>query len=150
MTATCSAYVTEDEAREAVERLLAGGVPGERIRVLMGEAERDARDAAAGSFGGVAPASRPAVGTFAGASQPGSAGMGTFAGDPDAMRRGGFGDLDRETVTTYGDGVARVRGASHRRLRELLLDAGLDEATTDADLAALHRGRILVLVAGER
>jgi hypothetical protein len=33
----------------------------------------------------------------------------------------------------------------HRRVRRLLLDAGLDEATAERDVAALHEGRILVL-----
>jgi hypothetical protein len=49
-------------------------------------------------------------------------------------------------VTTYRDGVERVRVASHHNLEQMLLDAGLDEATAASDVGALHHGRILVLV----
>jgi hypothetical protein len=59
--------------------------------------------------------------------------MGAFAGDADAQRRGGFNDVDRETVTTYGAGVQRVRIASHHDLMGMLTDAGLDETTAAAD-----------------
>jgi hypothetical protein len=72
--------------------------------------------------------------------------MGSFAGDADEQRRGGFTDVDRETVTTHRGGVKRVRVASHRSLKQMLLDAGLDEATATSDVRALHHGRILVLV----
>jgi hypothetical protein len=72
--------------------------------------------------------------------------MGAFAGDADAQRRGGFSDVDRETVTTYGADVKRVRIASHHNLRKMLVDAGLDQATAEADVKALHDGRVLVLV----
>jgi hypothetical protein len=72
--------------------------------------------------------------------------MGTFAGDADAQRRGGFSDVDRETITTYADDVTRVRIASHHNLEKLLVDAGLDESTAKADVEALHNGRVLVLV----
>jgi hypothetical protein len=37
----CRAYMTDIEARRAVSALLAAGVPGENVRVLMGEAPRD-------------------------------------------------------------------------------------------------------------
>jgi hypothetical protein len=72
--------------------------------------------------------------------------MGTFAGDAEEHRRGGFRDVDRETVTTYPGGVKRVRIASHHNLKQMLVDAGLDEATAASDVEALHHGRILVLV----
>jgi len=62
------------------------------------------------------------------------------------MCRGAFGDADRDTVTSYPAGVARVRIAAHRGLKRLLLEAGLDEAAADADVSALHDGRVLVLV----
>jgi hypothetical protein len=71
--------------------------------------------------------------------------MGAFAGDGNG-RRGGFGDLDRETVTTYADGVRRVRVTSHRRLKSMLVQAGLDDDVAAADVEALHAGRVLVLV----
>ena len=35
---------------------------------------------------------------------------------------------------------------SHRRLKKILVDAGLDQATTAADVDTLHAGRVLVLV----
>jgi hypothetical protein len=62
------------------------------------------------------------------------------------MRQGGFADADRDTVTTYPGGVERVRIAAHRGLKALLLEAGLDEAAADADVEALHSGRVLVIV----
>ena len=36
--------------------------------------------------------------------------------------------------------------AGHRRIKQLLTDAGLDHATAERDVDALHQGRILVLV----
>jgi len=132
MATLCRAYMTEDDAHAAVDRVLAVGVADADIRILMGEVRRDARDAPAGSYAG-APRSRREA-------------MGAFAGDANRQRRGGFADADRETVTMYRDGVQRVRVGSHRGLKAMLLGAGLDEATADADVAALHEGRILVLV----
>ena len=73
--------------------------------------------------------------------------MGDFAGRGGHDRRGSFGDADRDTVTTgLGAAVERVRIASHPALRRLLMEAGLDGPTADRDVAALHEGRILVLV----
>jgi hypothetical protein len=143
MTTLCRAYTTEPEAHGAVGRLLAAGVPGADVQVLMGEPARDARAAPAGGFAGAAA---DAVGTFAGAAVSHGDGMGGFAGDADRMRGGGFADTDRETVITYPAGVERVRVAAHRGLKRMLLEAGLDEAAADADVRALHAGRVLVLV----
>ena len=112
----CSAHASHDEASQAVESLLAAGVPGDGIRVLMGEPARHAVH----------------EGAFAGAGQPARVG-------------GNFADADREIVTSYPDGVAKMNVAGHRRVRELLIEAGLDEATAARDLEALHEGRILVL-----
>jgi len=146
MATLCRAYMTEDDAHAAVDRVLAVGVADADIRILMGEVRRDARDAPAGSYAGAdAPAAEP-VGAYAGAPRSRREAMGAFAGDANRQRRGGFADADRETVTMYRDGVQRVRVASHRGLKAMLLGAGLDEATADADVAALHEGRILVLV----
>jgi hypothetical protein len=72
--------------------------------------------------------------------------MGEFAASATHRRRGGFGDLDRDTETSYPNGVARVDVTSHRDLRKSLVEAGLDEPTADADIKALHQGRVLVLV----
>jgi hypothetical protein len=146
MSTLCRAYATEDDARAAVDRLLAGGAPAADVRVLMGAALHDARDAPAGSFAG---AGSPAVGSYAGSPHSVRDGMGGYAGDPGEQRRGGFSDVDRDSVRTYRDGVERVRIAQHHDLRGMLLDAGLDRATADADVEALHHGRVLVLVRSE-
>lgn len=42
--------------------------------------------------------------------------------------------------------MKRVHIASHHNLMQMLLDAGLDEATAASDVEALHHGRVLVLV----
>jgi hypothetical protein len=100
-----------------------------------------------GRFAGGDAAGTEPVGSFAGTrgATSGDA-MGAFAGEPDQQRRGGFGDLDRDTVTTYADGVPRINVGSHRDLTRTLVDAGLDRPAAEADVTALHHGRILVLV----
>jgi hypothetical protein len=143
MPTLCRAYSTEQEAHAAVDRLLATGASDADLRILMGRPVHDGRDDQVGGFAG---RSGELVGSFAGAPHAGQAGAGSFAGDADRQRRGGFGDLDRETVTSYHDGVPRIRVASHRNLKRMLVEAGLDEAAADADVAALHQGRVLVLV----
>jgi hypothetical protein len=143
MPVLCRAYTAEEQARAAVEGLLAAGVPGTGIMVLMGEPPRDARGERRGSFA-EAPG-RQAVGDFANHEHGRGAGMGTFAGTAEEQRGGSFADADRETVASYPGGVERRHVAGHRRLRRLLIDAGLDQATAERDVAALHEGRILVL-----
>ena len=145
MPTLCRSYTTAMDADAAVARLLQAGVAEAEVRVLMGEAAMDARDAPAGGFAGTTSTDAETVGAYAGAAHSGREAMGAFAGDADAQRRGGFNDVDRETVTTYGAGVQRVRIASHHDLLRMLTDAGLDETTAAADVAALHGGRILVL-----
>lgn len=149
MSTLCRAYNSEEDAQAAVDRLLMAGVAGSEIRVLMGETLHDSRDAAVGTFTGASSTDDETVGAYAGVAHSGREAMGTFAGDADAQRRGGFSDVDRETVTTYAAGVGRVRIASHHNLEKMLLDAGLDGATAKADVDALHRGRVLVLVRSE-
>lgn len=144
MPTQCSAYTTQDEARAAVDRLLATGVPGEDVRVLMGTPVRDHRDEPVGRF--AANGGDEHVGAFAGSPGSSRSATGSFAGGPDRRRRGGFGDLDRETVTGYRDGVPHIRVASHRNLKQMLVEAGLDERAAEADVEALHEGRVLVLV----
>jgi hypothetical protein len=146
MPLTCKAFSTEAEAQEAVDDLLATGMPQGEIRVLMGQAVQDRRDARTGAFAGGGAAT---VGAFTGRPHPLRDGMGGFAGDPARQREGSFVDLDRDTVTTYDDGVARIHVSSHRNLEQLLVDAGLDEDAARADVDALHHGRILVLVRSE-
>ena len=146
MPTLCRAYTTDHEAHAAVDRLLSAGVSGAEIRVLMGDALHDSRDAPLGTFAGTSTADAESVGSYAGVGHSGREAMGAFAGDANEQRRGGFADADRETVTTYRDGVVRMRVASHHALKAMLLEAGLDEETADADVAALHEGRVLVLV----
>ena len=146
MATLCRAYTSEPDAHAAVERLLSAGVAGTEVQVLMGEAVHDSRDAPVGSYAGTTTAESENVGSYAGAGHSGREANGAFAGDADAQRRGGFGDVDRETLTTYAADVERVRVASHHNLKKTLVDAGLDEATARADVEALHDGRVLVLV----
>ncbi len=136
----CSAYASHDEAGRAVQALLEDGVPGERIRVLMGEPERDVREEEMGAFAGAVAPDAP-HGGFAGA----RSGTGAFAGDGAEQRGGSFADADREIETSYPDGTAHQRVAGHRHIKQLLMEAGLDEATADKDVEALHMGKILVL-----
>jgi hypothetical protein len=149
MTTLHRAYTSTHDAENAVERLLAARVPAAGIELIMGRAIQDARDAPIGTFAGTTTADAQTVGSFADVGHSGRAAIGTFAGDPGNQRRGSFGDTDRDTVTTYRSGVKRTRIASHHRLREILLDAGLDRAAAEAHVEALHAGRVLVLVHSE-
>jgi hypothetical protein len=144
MPTLCRAFSTDEEAHAAVDRLLAAGMPDAEIRLLMGRPVRDHRDDTVGGFAG--RSGDEPVGSFADIPRSSREAVGSFAGDADQQRRGGFGDLDRETVTSYHEGVPRIHVASHRDLKKLLVEAGLDGADADADVAALHHGRILVLV----
>jgi hypothetical protein len=144
--ALCRTYTTEADAHAAVRRILAGGVPESAIRVLTGERVRDAGRTAVGGFAGHADV----VGAFAGAPHAAADTMGRFAGGAAPHRRGAFGDRDRDVVTTLAGGVERVRVASHRALRDLLVDAGIAPEAADADVEALHRGRVILLVTGAR
>jgi hypothetical protein len=146
MATLCRAYPSEQDAHDAVDRLRSAGIAGAEIRVLTGGTAHDSRDAPVGGYAGTTTPDGEVVGSYAGAARSGREAMGTFAGDADAQRRGGFSDVDRETVTTYAAGVERVRIASHHDLEKMLVDAGLDEATAKADVEALHAGRVLVLV----
>jgi hypothetical protein len=146
MPTLCRAYSSEHDAHDAVERLRSAGVAGAEIRILMGEAEHDARDLPIGAYAGTTAAEAEVVGAYAGAAHSAREAMGSFAGDAESARRGRFADTDRETVTTYAGDVERVRIASHHDLQEMLVAAGLDEATAKADVRALHEGRVLVLV----
>jgi hypothetical protein len=140
------AYISAHDAENAIERLLSAGVPAIRIELIMGHAVQDARDAPIGNFAGTTTADAETVGSYANIAHSGREAIGTFAGDPDEQRRGSFSDVDRDTLTTYQSGVKRTRIASHRRLEQILLDAGMDPAIARANVRALHAGRVLVLV----
>lgn len=103
MSLLCRSYATPGDARAAVVHLLAAGVPGDAVRVVMGEPPRD-------------------------------------------VRRGSYSDGGRETVTTFPGGIATERVASHRALADLLRKAGVDPEAVEANVRAVHAGRVLVLV----
>jgi hypothetical protein len=145
MNALCKAYSNTADADRAVEALLAGGVPGEDVRLLMGAELHDARREAAGGFGG-AVAADAKVGAFAGESSERQAATGSFAGKAATGGEGTFANADRDVVVAHSDGEEQVRVAGHHKLKELLLDAGLDEPTAETDVRALHEGRVLVLI----
>jgi hypothetical protein len=124
MNALCRAYDSTAAADAAVETLVSAGVPGDDVRLLMGAALHDARAENAGGFAGaVTPAAE--VGSFAGAGNDRSTHAGSFGG----------------ATAAATEGVA-----GHHRLKQLLVQAGLDDATAERDVEALHEGRVLVLV----
>ena len=143
------AYESTYDAEIAIERLLSADVPAVRIELIAGRAFGDARDTPIGTFARTTTAEAAIVGSYGDVAHSGRVAMGTFAGDPDKQRRGSFGDVDRDTVTTYQSGVKRTRIALHHRLRKILADAGLDEAAAAAEVDALHAGRVLVVVHSE-
>jgi hypothetical protein len=147
MTTLHRAYTSTHDAENAVERLLSAGVT--RIELIMGHAVEDARDAPIGTFAGTTTEHDQLVGSYANLSHSGRAAIGTFAGDPDRQRRGSFGDVDRDTVTSYRAGVKRTRITSHHALEKILVGAGLDRAIARANVLALHAGHVLVLVGRE-
>ncbi len=145
MNALCKAYDSASDAERAVADLIAAGVPGDDVRLLMGAEIHDARREARGRFSGsVAPDER--VGAYAGEGPERSAPRGAYAGDPNAAGEGSFGNAERDVVVTHSDGMEQTRVAGRRELKRLLMDAGLDDAAAEADVDALHAGRILVLV----
>ena len=146
MNALCNAYSNAADADRAVQALLDAGVPGEDVRLLMGAELHDARREAAGGFAG-AVAAESHVGAFAGEGGDRAAAMGSFGGDSATGGEGVFANADRDVVVTHSDGAEQARVAGHRKLKELLVDAGLDEPTAETDVRALHDGRVLVLVA---
>ena len=144
MTALCKAYDNTADAERAVADLLAAGVPGDDVRLLMGAEIHDARREARGRFSGsVAPEDQ--VGAFAGDGPQRSAVRGSYAASG-AAAEGSFGNAERDVVVTQHEGEERARVTGRRELKKLLMEAGLDDAAAEADVDALHAGRILVLV----
>jgi Kef-type K+ transport system membrane component KefB len=135
MQTTCSSYADVAEAEAAVRQLLADGMPPARISVISGHAMHDER---IGAYVGEATA----VGAYAGT--PGA--MGSFAPGADGQRHGSFADIDRDEITTYENGTRHVHVASHHELEKGLAAAGLDAEAIAKDVAAVHDGRVLVLV----
>jgi hypothetical protein len=144
MTSLCKAYDTTTDAERAVADLLAAGVPGDHVRLLMGAEIHDARRESRGRFSGtVAPDER--VGAYAGEGPERSVLRGSFAAS-DSAGEGSFANAERDVVVTQHEGEERARVTGRRELKKLLMQAGLDDATAEADVDALHEGRILVLV----
>jgi hypothetical protein len=141
MQSQCFAYTNETDARVAVDRLLDAGTPGTRISVLSGRMTVDHRAEPVGAYAG---GEAGTVGGFAGMMGSTADTMGAYAGGE--QRRGGFGDVDRDEIADYENGVRRVHVASHHELERRLSDAGLGADAIAADVAALHDGRVLVLV----
>jgi hypothetical protein len=145
MNALCRAYDSTAAADAAVETLISAGVPGDDVRLLMGAAMHDARREAAGGFArAVAPNAN--VGSFAGDGHERAERAGSFAGPAASGGESVFANADRDVVVTGFGGREQARVAGHHKLKQLLVDAGLDEATAERDVGALHEGRVLVLV----
>jgi hypothetical protein len=145
MNALCRAYDSTAAADAAVETLVSAGIPGDDVRVLMGAELHDARGEAAGGFAGaVAPSAQ--VGSFAGASRDRATHAGSFAGAVASDGEGVFANADRDVVVTGFGGREHARVAGHHKLKQLLVDAGLDDATAERDVEALQDGRVLLLV----
>ena len=142
MKTTCSSHPTGADADAAVRQLLAEGMPPARISVISGRMTEDHRAERVGAYAGEAVT----VGTYAGMAGSTADAMGSFASGPGEQRRGSFGDIDRDEITTYENGVRRVHIASHHELSKRLAQAGLDADAVAADVAAVHDGRVLVLV----
>jgi hypothetical protein len=143
MTTLCKVFDNEAAALSEVESLIARGVPGEDVRVLRGAPERDAREDPMGSFAG--DHGDDPMGTFAGPER--TAVEGSFAPGHDARaeRLGSFGQVDRDTVTTFPGAMEDVSVVSHHRLVALLVKAGVDREVAEADVEALHEGKLLVV-----
>jgi hypothetical protein len=143
MGAVCRSYASHGEAAKAVQAVLGAGIDGQDVLVLTGEGVGDVREQPAGSFSGRVDPDAP-VGSFEGEQHARAEGRGTFAGEPG--RQGSFADAAREGVTSYPHGVERMHAIGRASVLRLLRGAGLDEATAERDLEALHAGRVLLLV----
>src|SRR4051794_4015254 len=122
MAVICRAYTSHDEAGRAVGALLAAGIAGGDVRVLMGQREHDVSAEPEGEFAGT---TRPedVVGDFAGAGHERDEGMGTYAGDPATQRAGSFADTDRDIVASYPDGTEHERVTGDRDVKKMLVAA---------------------------
>ena len=145
MNALCRAYDNTTDADRAVQALLDAGVPGDDVRLIMGAEIHDARRESGGGYAG-SVASDANVGDFANGGHARDTPRSSFAGDTSGSGEGVFANADRDVVVTFPDGQERERVAGHHRLKSLLMEAGLDDDTAEADVRAVHDGRVLVLV----
>jgi hypothetical protein len=143
MATLCKIFDNEAAALSELESLIARGVPGDDVRVLRGAPNRDTREDPQGSF--AADHGDDPMGTFAGPER--TAVEGSFAPGHDAHteRLGSFGQVDRDTVTTFPGAMEDVSVVSHHRLVDLLVEAGVDREVAEADVEALHEGKLLVV-----
>jgi hypothetical protein len=144
MAAVCRSYASHGEAAKAVEAVLGAGVDGSDVLVLTGEGVGDVREQPVGSFSGRVDPGDP-VGSFEGEQRARAEPKGTFASEPSG-RVGSFADAAREEIATYPHGVERMHAIGRASVLRLLRGAGLDDATAERDLEAMHSGRVLVLV----
>ena len=143
MTTVCKAFDDEASTLNEVESLIARGVPSEDIRVLRGAPQPDAREHPHGSF--AAGHGEDPMGTFAGPETTAAEGSFAPGHDASAERLGTFGQVDRDTITTFPCPAEDVSVVSHHRLVALLVEAGLDREVAKADVEALHEGKLLVV-----
>jgi len=143
MATICKVFDDEVPALNEVESLIARGVSGEDVRVLRGAPQRNAREDPHGSF--AAGHGDNAMGTFAGPERTDAEGSFAPGHEAHAERLGSFGNVDHDTVTTFPCAVEDVSVVSHHRLVALLVEAGLDREVAEADVEALHKGKLLVV-----
>jgi hypothetical protein len=144
MAAVCRSYASHGEAAKAVHAVLGAGIEGQDVLVLTGEGVGDVREQPVGSFSGRVDPADP-VGTFEGEQHARAEARGTFASEPSG-RVGSFADAAHEEISSYPHGVERMHAVGRASVLRLLRGAGLDEATAERDLEALHSGRVLLLV----
>jgi hypothetical protein len=143
MATLCKVFDDEAAVLNEVESLIARGVPGEDVRVLRGAPRRDAREDPHGSF--AAGHGDDPMGTFAGPERTTVEGSFAPGHDAHAERLGSFGQVDRDTVTSFPGAMEDVSVVSHRRLVALLVEAGVDREVAEADVEALHEGKLLIV-----
>ena len=144
MSTLCKTYSDADEARAAVQRLLAEGAPRRGIRLLTGSPLHDVRAERVGTFAGSIAPDAP-VGTFADLPRRRRQGTGSFAGDPDRQRKGSFGDVERDVIVTFERDAEHPRVATHRTLARLLRPVTLEGEPADRLVDELHVGHGLVV-----
>jgi hypothetical protein len=143
MATICKVFDDEAPALNEVESLIARGVPGEDVRVLRGAPQRNVREDPHGSF--AAGHGDDPMGTYAGAERTDAEGSFAPGDEAHAERLGSIGNVDRDTVTTFPCAVEDVSVVSHHRLVALLVEAGLDREVAEADVEAVHEGKLLVI-----
>jgi hypothetical protein len=145
VAAVSRSYDAYAGALMAVEAALGAGIPGEDVLVIAGAARRDTHDEPVGQFGGTTEPGDP-VGEFAGGAEPQGTSTGDFASAHRPRRGGSFADTDSDVVADFPEGVEHMHVTGNRHVKRLLEHAGLDEATAQRDVEALHNGEVLVLV----